>query len=64
MKFYRLNLEQRKLWADKLMDLANFSVVGLVFGQIVSETGPDLGIVGFGLLLYIFLTAVANNFRG
>jgi len=46
------------------MDLANFSVVGLVFGQIVSETGPDLGIIGFGLLLYIFLTAVANNFRG
>ncbi len=63
MNFYKLNSEQRKLWADKLMDLANFAIVGLVFGQVGSETGPDLGIIGFGLALYIFLVATANHLR-
>ncbi len=60
----RLNEEQRKLLADKLMDLANLSIVGLVFGNLLSPSGfhPNLMISGF--LFYLGLAVGAVRLRG
>ena len=54
----RLNEEQRKLWADKLMDLANLAFGALIFGVIL--TGPmrwDLVIGGLVIYLVLFIFA-------
>ena len=64
MKFYKLNSEQRKLWADKLMDLANFAAVGLVFSQAVSESGPRVGPMGLGVAGYVVLVVTATYLGG
>ena len=45
------------------MDLANFAVVGLVFSQMVSESGPNLLIAVGGLLLYVLLALSATYLR-
>lgn len=45
-------LSERQFWSSKLMDLANFSMVSLVFSQIAS-TVINIRIVGFGLTLYL-----------
>ncbi len=64
MKFYKLNSEQRKLWTDKLMDLANFAVVGLIFSQVVSDTGPNTEAMGFGVVIYVVLAVAATYLGG
>jgi hypothetical protein len=57
----RLNEEQRKLWADKLMDLANLSVAALVFGQFLSPIGLNWLLFGLGLFIYIVLCIISTN---
>jgi hypothetical protein len=51
MKFYQLSPTQRFLWADKLMDLANLSIVGLVFATVVSTEGLRQDLAALGLVL-------------
>lgn len=61
-----MNRSQRLLWSDKLMDLANFSVVGLVFGAVIeakniSEIRWQLIIIG--LIIYLVLAFMAHKLR-
>jgi hypothetical protein len=56
-----LNEEQRKLWADKLMDLANLAFGALVFGSFLTGTGPmrwELIIGGLIIYLGLFIAAM------
>ena len=59
MRFYRLNKAQRELWADKLMDLANFSLAALVFGQ-ATTANPKLELVSLGVSLYVVAGVIAT----
>jgi len=49
-------------WADKLMDLANLSVVVLVFGQFVTAKIEWLA-VAIGICLYIAVGGIAFILR-
>jgi len=52
MKGRESNKAQRKLLADKLMDLANFAVLAFVFGQVVAPQGPvQVEIIIAGVLI-------------
>lgn len=59
----QLNEEQRKLWSDKLMDLANIIVAALVFGQFVSPSAYQPSLVVSGVLFYIALSLGALRLR-
>lgn len=58
-----LNDEQRTLWADKLMDLANLSVAALVFGSLLSPGGLRWSVVVLGLGIYLILAVLATRLR-
>ncbi len=60
----RLNEEQRKLWADKFMDLANVSIAALVFGQFLSATGFNWPLFGLGLVVYVVLLVISTSLGG
>jgi len=60
MKFYELSSTQRFLWADKLMDLANLSIVGLVFATIVLTEGFRQDLAVLGLVLYAGLNTLGT----
>jgi len=48
-----------EFWADKLMDLANLSIVVLVFGQFVTAEINWLAVaIGFGLYLAVAMIAL------
>ena len=59
----RLNAEQRKLIADKLRDLANLSIAGLVFGNFLSQSGFHPNLMISGLLFYLGLMVGAIRLR-
>lgn len=59
----RLNEEQRKLWADKLMDLANLSVAALIFGALLSTSRPQWDLLSLGLTIYFLLAIIATWLR-
>ena len=56
----RLNKSQRHFLADKLGDLANYAMVGLVFGQIALKAGRRLEVIILGTVVYgiLLLSAV------
>lgn len=56
------SLTDGEFWADKLMDLANLTVVLLVFGQFVGSK-IYWSAVGLGLFIYIFITIIAYKLR-
>lgn len=60
MKLYELSSTQRFLWADKLMDLANLSIVGLVFATVVSAEGFRQDLAVLGLVLYVGLNTLGT----
>jgi len=49
----RFNQDHRRLYADKIVDLANIAVGALVFGQILSERGFSFRLTLIGLTLFI-----------
>ncbi len=51
--------EQRRLFAEKLMDTANIAVGALVFGQILSPEGFRLSLGTIGILTYGILAWLA-----
>lgn len=51
--------EQRRLFAEKLMDTANIAVGALVFGQILSPEGFQLPLGAAGVLVYGVLAGLA-----
>ena len=51
--------EQRRLFAEKLMDTANIAVGALVFGQILSPEGFQLPLAIGGVLTYGILAGLA-----
>ncbi|MFH1860654.1 MAG: hypothetical protein ABH870_06555 [bacterium] len=50
---------QKKLWSEKLMDLANLSIGALVFGSLLSEGKINLLIIALGTLLYLLFAFIA-----
>ena len=54
---FELNENHRLLYAEKLLDLGNLAVGGLVFGQFLSEKefSKELAFIGLSLLLIIYL---------
>ena len=59
----RLNEEQRKLLAEKLMDLANLAIAGLVFGQSLSTSGFNPYFFASGILFFFGLFVAAMWLR-
>lgn len=59
----KLSPELSKLLADKVMDLGNFAVVALVFGQLVSggELSAPLLILGLLLLFFCYIVGYRLN---
>lgn len=49
----RFNEDHRRLYAYKLVDLANIAIGALVFGQILSERGVSFRVTLMGLILFI-----------
>lgn len=47
------NEDHRRLYADRLGDLANIAVGALVFGQILSERGFSFRVTLMDLILFI-----------
>jgi hypothetical protein len=58
----RLDMGQRKLVADKLMDSANYALAGLVFGQLIAkDTRPWL--LFLGAIIYVLGWITSLRFR-
>ncbi|MEK7273962.1 MAG: hypothetical protein AAB110_01780 [Candidatus Desantisbacteria bacterium] len=51
---------QKKLWSEKLMDLANLSIGALVFGSLLSEGGINPLIIFLGTFLYFFFASIST----
>jgi hypothetical protein len=54
-----LKREQRHLLADKLPDVANLGVAGLIFAQFVGSQRFSLAVAVAGLALWIVLVVIA-----
>jgi len=52
---------QRKLLSDLFKDTANYSVAGLVFGQLITSNAQPLLLI-LGLLLYVWFLVLALKF--
>ena len=50
---------QRALFADKLLDLANYAAAALVFGQFVSAQGVSWAVILMGVATWIVFAAWA-----
>lgn len=59
--FSNLNYQQRKVWADRLLELANLQVIILVFTELSSRGTIRLHVVLFGVIIWILLTASGVN---
>lgn len=57
------SISEGDFWADKLMDLANYAIAGLVFSQFITHEISWYVIVS-GILLYIGLALISKHFRG
>lgn len=51
-----LSAKQSEKLGEKLLDLANISIGGLVIGSMLSEKGFQLPLFIIGILLWIFFT--------
>jgi len=49
--------ERKHILAEKILDLGNFTVVGLIFGQLLAEK-KNVSILIFGILLFLFCWTV------
>jgi hypothetical protein len=58
----KLDISQRKLLSDIFKDTANYSIAGLVFGQLMTNNIQPL-LLGLGLLLYLWFVMLALRFR-
>ncbi|HEU5258503.1 MAG TPA: hypothetical protein VFU28_21100 [Vicinamibacterales bacterium] len=60
-----LNSKQRALIADKLFDVANVGVGGMVFGQFLSDHPFSvlLALTGLGIWVTLFVVSVAVEGR-
>ncbi len=56
------SVKRGEFWADKMMDLANLSVVVLVFGQF-DKKEYNLIVLLFGIILYVLLFLVSYLLR-
>ena len=54
MSHKKLSQKQRNFLADKLMDTANFAVVGLVFGQMLLNAIRPVELI-FGIVFYLWI---------
>jgi len=56
----RLSRGERKLYAEKVMDLGNLAVAALIFGQMVSKLPINPYLVLSGLVFY-FVCLIASH---
>lgn len=45
-----MTYEQRKLFAEGMINLANIVAGALIFGQLISGHGVDFGIISLGII--------------
>ena len=55
-------LSEGEFWADKLMDLANLSVIVLVVSQLVVSS-IRWGAFALGIAFYIFIAIISSVLR-
>lgn len=60
----RFKVQQRSILMDKLPDLANLAVAGLVFGQFVGGGRFSIHIGFVGVVIWIAVIALALWFAG
>ena len=53
MVVMRLSAAVRKLWAEKLLDLAHIAAGALIFGQFLSDRTYSISIALYGLLVLL-----------
>jgi len=53
----RLRLTQRRVFGEKLLDLANFAAAALVFGQFVGQQPAWWSAVAAGVAVWFILTS-------
>ena len=57
-----MSQEQRKLFAEGMINLANIGAGAMVFGQLISGGRVDFGLIALGLLVTSALYFVAFRF--
>lgn len=60
----RLKMKQRAVLVDKLPDLANLAVAGLVFGQLLSAGGFSFRIALGGVAIWFLAVGTAIRVAG
>jgi len=60
----RLTTEQRRLLAEKLLDLANLVATALVFGQFVGQQSVSLNVMTIGFTVWTVLAWIAHLLTG
>ena len=60
----RLNVRQRTMLVEKVPDLGNLAVAGLVFGQLLGADAFSLRVALGGVALWFFGTGLAIVFAG
>ena len=60
----RLKREQRALFSEKLLDLANFAAAALVFGQFVGEQPLSWLVIVAGVAIWSVPVSIALWLRG
>lgn len=55
--------ERRKIFGEKLVDLGNYTMVALIFGQL-AVSNKDFGIIALGLFAALILYATAGMLLG
>lgn len=59
---FGLNVKQRELWSDKLMDAANYLLTGVLLAWAFSDRPNWLNVL-IAFLLYVIIGKIATNLR-
>ena len=64
MTMVRLGAYRRALFAEKLLDLANYAATALVFGQCVAQAPISSRVMIAGVATWLVFAAVAASLAG
>lgn len=59
-----LSLNQRRLLAETLRDIANFAAAALIFGQLVGEQPFSIWLMLLGMAVWVCLVVLAVTLAG
>ncbi len=57
-----LNQTQKKMFGEKIVDLAHLIAGGFVIGQFISDRPFSYSLAAFGIVLLVFLYWLSYNF--